>query len=106
MKSLENHIKIKNISFLKTNEELKNIFYQLKNISLNKNFESYEKYIDIMIISKEKKYSDEWDIRNEYNELNNKTINELNDNFQYKKYEEILNNYLENENNKIKCIIF
>jgi hypothetical protein len=55
MKSLENHIKIKNISFLKTNEELKNIFYQLKNISLNKNFESYEKYIDIMIISKEKK---------------------------------------------------
>ena len=27
-------------------------------------------------------------------ELYNKTINELNNNFQYKKYEELLNNYL------------
>ena len=41
MKSLENHIKNKNISFVKTNEELKNMFCQLMHISLNKNFESY-----------------------------------------------------------------
>ena len=53
-----------------------------------------------MIITNEKKYSNEWDVRNEYNELNN--------NLKYKKYEEILKNYFKNEiiDYKPECIIY
>ncbi len=61
-----------------------------------------------MIITNEKKYSNEWDVRNEYNELNNKTIKDLNNNLKYKKYEEILKNYFKNEiiDYKPECIIY
>ena len=90
---------------MKKYEEIQKIINQLKLISLNKSYESFEKIIDDTIILKKNNYLNEREVINEYNKLKNKTINELNYNyyFKYELFEKDLNKYLRRVNRFKNC---